>query len=236
MGSGHSHGHLKAVDGEGDPKIPGKSAKARTSFVIPQVWLEWVEDEAARQGVSKSAIYMQALAEYRDRHQGQLWDTVDDPTGYDPKKFYTQSRDKQGHSSHFRVNLPTNIGGHIRALIASGGVPQYQTAESLIRDGAMHRLMQVSQWLDNGELAQAVSVSMLLAEEIQMAEDDKAAEQLVERIRENANRLIGQGDWRRAKTYLADRADLVQSLPAPWNKELERLLKDLGARVQRGQG
>jgi len=239
MGAGHQH--IRAV--ESDSPTGGKSTKGgkgvqktRTSFVIPQSWMDYVEEEATRQGTSKSQVYLRALAEFRDRHHGTLWDTVDDVDHYDPRKFYTHSRDKQGHSAHFRINLPTNLAGQMRSLVQSGAIPQYGTVESLIRDAIHHRVMQVAQMVDAGDLEQAVSLAMMVAEEVQMEEADKEAEELVTKIKENGRRMLGQGEYARVRAYLSEREDVIDMLPAPWNRVLKETIGDMRAEVGKREG
>lgn len=226
--------HVVPNDGQAKP-----SKSSRTSFVIPGEWSEYVNEEAARLGASKSSIYMQALAEYRAaRTDGEglsAWDTIEDDKGYDPHHFYTHSQDKKGHSFHLRVNFPKPLAGAIGALIQTGIIPQYRTIEDFARDAIYHRSKQIALAIDDEDLDRTVDMAMMLADELHLIAIQDEAESFIAAVKTNAARLWEQGERAGLRKYLVDREPFVDSIPSPFSGELKDVIAEYRGRLNKGR-
>lgn len=212
------------------------AGKRRTTFVITEYWDEQVEREASRQNTNRSQVYLRAIAEYFDNHYGDVstLDLADDSDDlYDPNKFYTASQDKRGHSFHLRVNIPKPLAGEAGAFVQSGRVPAFRSIEDIARNGFYHCLKQVAMKYDAGELETAVDLAMLNAEELAIMEREQQAEDLLENIRANIQRMVGRHEWNGLRRYLTEREGYADSLPSPFREELIEVVADARKKVGR---
>lgn len=242
MASGAKKNRLEAVPderpetGEADGARRGlKPGKRRTSFVITDYWDDKVKHEAARQSTTRSQIYARAIAEYFDNHYGGGLDTLDaaDDDLYDPQKFYTASQDKKGHSFHLRVNIPKPLAGEALSFVQSGRVPAYRSVEDIARDAFVHRIKQVSMWADDGELEMAVDLAMLNIEELAIMDREQQAEELLDNIRANVQRMRSRGEDEAMRRYLSEREGLADTIPSPWREDLLEIVRDERKRLGR---
>lgn len=223
--------HLEAVDGGASDRQP-----TRTSLVMPATWREFVEKEARRHTTSLSQVILMALAEYKETHYGSRssWQTTSESDGdYDPKRFYTRASDKKGHFTTLRVNVPNTLVAQLANLANDRRIPQYRSLEDIVRDGTYHRAKQVALSVDDEDLNHAVDMAMLISDEINLMEKEKQGQEFVEAVQVNASRMAARGEWDALKKYLAEREAYLDSLPRPWNEELEGLIADHRARMKR---
>jgi hypothetical protein len=203
-----------------------------TSFRIPTYWFNKVQDEAKRVDESLSAIYLRALTQYFGTFDSESWSTVDDADFYDRTRFYTHSEDKKGHSFHVRANIPKPLGGELGSLVQSGMVPAYRSVGDIVRDAVYHRVKEVSNMIDAGEVEQAVDMAMLHSEELRMLDEAQQAEQLIEALRTNASAMFSrEGDRARLKRYLAQRREIADSIPEPYRADYLAAVDDFDARL-----
>lgn len=213
--------HLRPV-GDDESKPRSRRETVRTSFVTTAHWKEKCQKEADKRGISVSRLIQTAIAEHFEAFDGGngSWDTVDEADAYDPKKFYTASQDKKGHSYHARVNLPKPLAGQMAGLVQSGLIPQFRSIEDVIRDAVMHRVKQVARMIDDGELEGAVDLAMLLSNEMQMVHDEEEAGEFVAAVQANAARLLKRQSWSELRRYLAERQDFAEALPPYFRDQL----------------
>jgi len=210
------------------------TGKATTSFIIPVRLLDDVDAEARRLNTSRSAIYITALTEHFRTFDMAAWQSIDEDE-YDPTKFYTRSSDKQGHSTHLRVNIPKPLAGEMGELIASAAVPQYRRPEDVVRDAIMHRVKQISRMVDDGKLEQAVDMAMLLAEEEQLVAEAVHAEELIAAMKVNAQRLLSRDSIEQLRKYLAQRRDRIDTIPELYQPEYLEVIADFEQRLPKAK-
>jgi hypothetical protein len=66
------------------------------------------------------------------------WQTESE--GYSPDKFYTRATDGKGHSEVVHLKLPPEITSVMAQIVQSRAIPDYRTAQDIIRDAIVHRL------------------------------------------------------------------------------------------------
>lgn len=229
-------GHLRPVDGEA---TSSRTKKVRTSFILPQRWKDFLDEEAARQHTSMAAVILRAISDYANRNSGATsWETVDDNL-YDPLAFYTASQDRHGHSFHLRVNIPKPLAGEMGSLVQSGEIPQYRTLEDIARDAIVHRVKKIAQMLEDGDLERAVDLFALRAQEQRLLDMEEEAEEVMDLIRQNVIRLRARHPAG-LKAYLAEREEYAEHFPEPHRSELLALIekereKDQSGRRRRGR-
>ncbi len=223
---------LSSIDGGKTTPATAPRRKITTSFQIPQLWYDRVESEASRLSTSRTNVYMRALAAYFEAFSKGSWEVENDD--YDPTRFYTKSEDAKGHSYHARVNIPKPLAGEIAELISSGAVPQYRSVADVIRDAVYHRVKQISRLIDDGKLEQGADMAMLLSEEIQLEEEAVHAEQLIDAMRNNINRMFQQGTKPDTiKRVLAEREDKANNVAESYRAKYLEVIADFKERLER---
>ena len=223
-------GNLQAVpdDETGKPR----PRAVTSSFRIPTYWFDKVQAEAQRLNISLSQVYLRALTEYFDTFDSESWSTVDDKDYYDPSRFYTHSEDRKGHSFHVRANIPKPLAGELNSLVQSGMVPAYRSIGDITRDAIYHRVKQVGQMIEASELEQAVDMAMLLSEELKIVDEAAHAEQLIDVLRTNAQSMFAKDkNTTRLKRYLAQRREVLDSIPEPYRDDYLAAIMDFEARI-----
>jgi hypothetical protein len=177
-----------------------------------------------REGVSMSAIVNRALQQFFTTQVARSsWDTDEESSWYDERKFYTYSEDKKGHSIQIRLWIPKNLAGQIGRVVNSGQIPEYRSAQDFYRDSMFHRAHVVSEWLDDGEL---------IADEDEIAQLKKDAEVLIAATRENLEEAWNRGDHEWMETHINQRLEKATSVPELFRAEYVRLLKGYQARLK----
>ena len=223
-------GNLQAVpdDDNGKPR----PRAVTSSFRIPTYWFDKVQTEAQRLNISLSQVYLRALTEYFDTFDSESWSTIDDKDYYDPSRFYTHSEDRKGHSFHVRANIPKPLAGELSSLVQSGMVPAYRSIGDITRDAIYHRVKQVAQMIEASELEQAVDMAMLLSEELKIVDEAAHAEQLIDVLRSNAQSMFAKDkNTTRLKRYLAQRREVLDSIPEPYRDDYLAAIVDFEKRI-----
>ena len=221
-------GNLEAVPNSGN----SRPRAVTSSFRIPTYWFDKVQGEAQRLDISLSQVYLKALTEYFQTFDNESWTTIDEHDYYDPSRFYTHSEDRKGHSFHIRANIPKPLAGELSSLVQSGIVPAYRSIGDIMRDAIYHRVKQISQMVEGSELEQAVDMAMLLSEELKMVDEAAHAEQLIDALRTNAQSMFARdGNTKRLKRYLAQRREILDSIPEPYRDDYLAAIVDYEQRI-----
>ncbi len=146
---------------------------------------------------------------------------------YDPEKFYTRSKDKQGHSSTLRINLPDYLMANLAELVQSKAIPAYRTREDFVRDAIVHRYAWVVDQLQNTTLAthfEAERQRLNIIEDAarRLAESEENS-QLLESLRTVCDRYMADRSWDLLKDYLQLQEETVNLLPRAYQDTFRNL-------------
>ena len=165
------------------------------SFSTTEDLWEEVAQTAAKEHASQSSIISRALQQYfAAKVVRSSWDTDEESAWYNPRKFYTFSEDKKGHSIQIRLWIPKNLAGQIGRVVNSGQIPEYRSPQDFYRDSLFHRAHEVAEWLDDGELKAETGLSILLAEEDAIKQMKRDAEALLEATRTKLQEAWDKGE------------------------------------------
>lgn len=145
---------------------------------------------------------------------------------YDPNKFYTEASDKSGRGDPVNARIPPQIAGTIAALVQSGKIPEYRTQSDFIRDAIVHRLHDIGERVDSGEIRRTVNMVVLLNQELQAerAKDDYAT--LIDLIRRRHQDYLKQS-LEKANLYVKERLAEIDGIPLDYQEDYERTLSGL---------
>lgn len=196
------------------------------SFSTSGAVIREIEEAASREGVSQSTIINRAIERYfATKVSRSAWDTVSEDEWYSPRNFYTQSSDKQGHSSPVKMQIPKNLAGQVSRVVGSGAIPEYRSNQDFYRDAIFHRAHTVGRWIDDAELVREVTMLIIKAEEDQIAQQKKDAHDLIEVTQHNLEDMIHRGDIARLREHIKDRLGKSSSIPESFREEYVGLLK-----------
>jgi hypothetical protein len=133
---------------------------------------------------------------------------------YSPSKFYTGSKDDQGHSTLFHIKAPDYLVPRLQALVAT--VPQYKTSHDIFRDGLRHRI----EWLEENLEAVTSDPEWQIYAAIEQA-DAYAAKvrtfsELPGKIRDLCRSLKAAGAIDALTDYLNTMTLAAFNYPEPW--------------------
>lgn len=146
---------------------------------------------------------------------------------YDPEKFYTRSKDKQGHSSTIRVNIPDYLMANLAELVQSKAIPAYRTREDFVRDAIVHRFAWVTEQLQQTTLA-----ARFAAERQRLAMIDEASrriaeleehEEMLAALESVCDRYYRQLSWQALLDYLQLQESVAESLSADHREAFEKV-------------
>lgn len=195
----------------------------------PETWV-MVEDEAAKRGISISQVVNEAIGgHFRSRVERGAWETIDPTEHYDPKKFYTATEDKNGHSIQVKVSVPKNVAGQIAAVVKAGEIPEYRNYTDFYRDAIVHRAKQVAQWIDNAELALEVDLHIMVAEEKSIQQQKADVEGLISAFRANMEDAKIRRDYTWMREHLRDRSDRSYVIPERYQPQYMEAIAEYAA-------
>jgi len=160
------------------------------------------------------------------------WKT--ESTGYSIGEFYTQSKDKQGHSTLYHVRIPDHIAAELSKIVASGKIPRYSTPHDVIRDAIVHRLKYLA---DNfSELKERLSAAVQIAistenaeRRIREAEDLKNIE---ETTRFCCEKLFEFNDNISLLNFIEEQKENIHSVREPYKTRIIRVLSRYEERLK----
>ena len=161
------------------------------------------------------------------------WQTSDD--GYDARHYYTQSSDSKGHHAKIQVKLPTNIAGEIARLVQSGVIPEYDTAQALVRDAVIHRLHEVNAWIKDEDLSRTITMWTIHNDAIHKASQREQFKEMMNGVDEHCQFLMNRGRNDGVREYVSDLLEKNMAVPIELRTEyianLEAKLKILGGYI-----
>lgn len=197
---------------------------------------EAIRTEARRHNVSFSAVINDALEVFFGaKITRSSWETTDAQGWYDPKKFYTYSEDKKGHSAQLRLRVPTNLAGQIARVVNSGIIPELRTSQDFYRDALFHRAHDVAEWIDDGLLKKEVDVMMLRSEQARIRQSREDAIELIGETRENLTAAYHRGDFDWIRAQLDQLYTDANAVPELFREDYLTLLNEFASKdgVQR---
>jgi|DewCreStandDraft_5_1066085.scaffolds.fasta_scaffold01803_14 hypothetical protein len=105
------------------------------------------------------------------------WET--ETASYSPDKFYTKSTDGKGHSETIYLKIHPTLARLMAEIIQSREIPEYRTAQDLIRDAVVHRIHYLRSRLAEKKvtvLKRIEAIQNLLAHEEMMAQYQEVIE------------------------------------------------------------
>lgn len=223
-------------------------ARIIKSFSTSQEMAELIDEAARTEGVSMSQVINRALQQWQQtKVQRDAWGTTDGQEWYDPRKFFTATEDRNGHSAQIRTWVPKNLAGQVARIVNSGMIPELRSSADFFRDAIFHRSKQVARWLDDGELLNEVDLHMMLADELAIVQKQRDVDALVLAMKTNLSQAMSRGDWEWLEGYVDDRevkgAGIPHQLRGPYDdllseykKELRRAKRDGRARTKGDNG
>ncbi len=221
---------LKSVPDDNTP-TPHQRATT-TSFRIPVVLYNKIKEITDKTGESLTTFYLKALTQYFGTFDEDSWATVTDAESYDPFRFYTFSQDKHGHSGTLHVPFPKPLLAEMAALASSGVVPAYRGANDIVRDAVYHRVKQIAQMVDAGELEVSVDMAMLMSDEMKIQNDAQEAANLIAAMKENAQGIYAREGTDGLRLYLAQREEDLDSIPAPFREEYQGVIETFKPKLE----
>jgi hypothetical protein len=223
--SRHSHPHphdssvveFPAPPKRRRPEVERENSRNRVpmSISVTEAMKAKLKGEAARTNMSVSGIIAAALTQYFQLLVSRnAWETDDEEgASYSPKRFYTASDDKQGHSAQIRLYIPKGLAGQIARIVNSNEIPEYRSVQDFYRDALTHRAYQVGDWLDDDELVGEVHMLILMSEEYQLQQIKRDVESLCSIMEDNLNEAFLRDDLEWIKAYISDRRDKQTAVP-----------------------
>lgn len=139
---------------------------------------------------------------------------------YSQDSFYTHATDKKGHCVQVRVALPPGVMDMLGELVASQTIPDYKTAQHVLRDALFHRL----QWLkENHKVDTAAPMSVWEAQirSEKLRERYSSARLVVENVRESFHAARGTNELVHVQKEIDEL--LLSDLPEPAKQQLRDL-------------
>ncbi|MCL6558027.1 MAG: hypothetical protein K6U74_04345 [Firmicutes bacterium] len=160
------------------------------------------------------------------------WET--EPAGYSPNEFYTQSKDKQGHSTLYHVRIPDHVAAELSKIVSSGKIPRYSTPHDIIRDAIVHRLKYLA---DNfPELERRLSAAVQISISVENAEyrmrEAKDLKDIEERTQSCCEELFEIGDYTSLEAFIKEQEENVSSLREPYRTRILRILNKYKERLK----
>lgn len=207
--------------------------KSPQSFAATDDLKNEIVQAARREGVSQSEIINRALSQYfATKITRSSWDTDDENSWYDEKKFYVATENKRGFSSYLRLWVPKNLAGQIGRVVESNQIPEYRSAQDFYRDALSHRAYKVAQWIDDGELVRETGLLMMLSEEQRITQEKQDVDALVAQTRENLQTAWDRGDYDWVEQRVEERLDKAASIPETLRREYVDILKEFQKKVR----
>lgn len=151
--------------------------------------------------------------------------SLGDSGSYDVTEFYIRSTDSHGHSENFQSRVPPEVGAEISALVQSGRIPQYKTAQSFIRDAIVHRLWYIAHILDDRDLQRQTAIEIRLARAEAKRSEIRAMGRTVDEYRSLFEEARNEQDWDIMERAVEDAESIVDLMRDPYKEKIKELTK-----------
>lgn len=157
------------------------------------------------------------------RHPTSSWNT--EGNEYSASQFYTRSTDGLGNYRHQRVNVPPEMAARMATIVAKDYVPEYRTAQDLIRDAIHHRLQWLEKRINDGELEQVLSVERRRAEVERLRMEVEDLSRMVTESEQTLTAAAVAEDWPSLARALESITDHSNEIREPYAGRLYELVK-----------
>lgn len=161
------------------------------------------------------------------------WETVDANT-YSPDQVYTRSVDGRGHSVNTQTKMSPEIAGEIAALVASGVVPEYRTAQDFHRDAAIHRLKY---WADRegaGGLERRLTIEMIRSKTEQALTEMTELQEMVDAKTRAIDAATKLEDWDHLARIIDAAEDEAEVIREPYRGKLMKVVEKAKSALKAG--
>lgn len=152
------------------------------------------------------------------------WDLQDPQGVYDPNERYTQSTDKKGHSAWIKTRVPTQIAAEIARVVQTGKIPEYNSAQDLVRDAIIHHLNSLSEYLADPNLERIVTLTVLYDQTMKEANDREMFTDYMRALEDQLTHLINKGMKHEVKRVVTQVRESIDAVPPSLQAELTTLL------------
>lgn len=159
---------------------------------------------------------------------GESYDpwATQDTKSYSLDEVYSRSTDGRGHSANLgQVKVSPEMAGEIGALVASGVIPEYRTAQDFVRDAVVHRLAYWAEKQKNGDLQRRVTIEAMMARrDRQKAEIDNMTG-LLEKTENTLWAARTAEDWAMLEAIVAEAEGDIELVHEPYKGKLMAIVK-----------
>lgn len=190
------------------------------------LWDE-VKRDAERHGQSISSVVTAALGQYfRSKIvRSSSWETDEDEGWYDPKKFYTYSQDKYGHSAKVEIPIPKMVAGEVAGIVQSGRIPELRTPADFYRNAVRHEAYRVGKMLEEDELVRVARLMTIHDRTMSIQAAATEFNELIIRMSDVLDEEILNGNHIFARQLLDEYWDFLSTIDERFKDRFEDLLR-----------
>jgi hypothetical protein len=177
----------------------------------------------------------------KGRPSGEAFDPWDTGKGseYRPDRFYTRSTNEHDHSEQVRnLRIPPNIFNRLAIIITDKRIPQLRSMQDVVRDALVHRSMFYSEYLDDPDLKQAVTMEMMVCQAEFHQQEIEASKRLVSEWEDSFRKAVEERDAKRLRIMLDQIEFYIEQLEEPYAGQMQGIFDMYleRTRVLEGQG
>lgn len=155
-------------------------------------------------------------------HPEDPWATTSN--GYDPKHLYIRSK-VQGQYETVTLRIPSGV--YAAAARAVDMVADYRNVSDVLRDGLVHRLVQIDSWPDTDLRFRELRHELLLHWLEDREEDIRGWETTIAQTRSSGHHLIEVGMLESAEHLLLEADENSMDMPDSFQDQMAEVLKNL---------
>ena len=150
---------------------------------------------------------------------------LSDRTAYSVTRFYTRATNAHDHSRNVQVPMPSDIHAEIMRWV--GIIPEYRSAQDVIRDAVRHRIQQLGE-MDPAKVDHGLLAEYDLADSIEQTRHRvKLRRQLVRDAGDAAKEAVEAGDAAQMSALIAMYEGMVERLDDEVAAPLEKVLRGM---------
>lgn len=149
------------------------------------------------------------------------------PNDYRLDRYYTRTNLTQadGSAHNIQAKLPAGIHGEIEALVQSRRIPQYRTAQDVVRDAVVHRLKWVAEQIKAGTLEAAVDTEAMTARIEHVRHQRHQLDRVVRDVEEELKAASTRQDLGAVADVVRMAWDWAENLREPYATEMAQIAR-----------